>query len=189
MNTVKPKALTNIEEAIKNIAIDYIAHYIKGFHIDEINNIKNSFICLEKERIGEISLDELIHIAYSLRDYLELFKEPFIEYESQIFEWKNDEGVSFRMIINQHKNETTMAFYSDRNTKAKMEFKNPKVRDFYQRLELNQKIERLLKIAQKHTHKRNEILKELSTLFQNRKIKLTQFQEKFNLLKGQDYEC
>lgn len=72
-------------------------------------------------------------------------KEPFIDKNgSRIYEWKDGEGTSFRVVAgNTSKDVSTLetrnsrlsspaeriiTFYSDRNFKQKMKFKNPNLR-------------------------------------------------------------
>ncbi|WP_270975473.1 hypothetical protein [Campylobacter helveticus] len=166
------KNLTLIEaelEFIENAVIDYIKdysfYYIKGFHDERRDKglgAEHIKIHLEKGSEGEISLEELLNLGHSLRTYLKIFKEPFMDTdERKIYEWENDEGVRFRVVsdklsqkivekINQMGgsqlplspfDNTIITFYSDRNLNQKMEFKNPKVREYYANKENFQKSE------------------------------------------------
>lgn len=138
-----------IEEAI----INEVTMYVKGWHNPNTgrgrgsNHIKHH---LEKGSKGEISLEELLNLGNSLREYLKIFKEPFIDKKGgKVFEWENEKRVRFRAVIDNikkdrvssgtdlpsytHSNQQIISFYSDRNFKQ-MEFKNPKVTQYYQSL-------------------------------------------------------
>ncbi|WP_394980627.1 hypothetical protein [uncultured Helicobacter sp.] len=146
-------------EAIEDAVIEYIAMYVKGYH-DFKKDIglgaEHIKLHLEKGSEGEISIEELVNLGNSLRDYLKKFKNPFVDEKgAKIYEWEN-EGVRFRAVVserqvrardttasqahtltNQGTNATSIAdviitFYSDRNLNKKMEFKNPKVEQYYQ---------------------------------------------------------
>ncbi|WP_236096422.1 hypothetical protein [Helicobacter sp. MIT 11-5569] len=146
-------------EAIENAIIDYVIHYVKGFHNPYrdrglgANHIK---LHLEENSEGQITIEELLNLGNSIREYLKAFKEPFIdEKEAKIYEWENDKGIRFRAITDKigekhlknitedyqrggtqlplsPSDEQIITFYSDRNLKDQMEFKNPKVIEYYQ---------------------------------------------------------
>ena len=143
-------------EAIENIIIDYVVHYIKGWHNerrDKGRGAEHIKLHLEKGSEGEINLEELLNLGNSIREYLKLFKEPFDDGRGgKVFEWENDEGVRFRIATDKIKgeglipplspsDEIIITFYSDRNLNEKMEFKNPKVREYYANKENFQKSE------------------------------------------------
>ncbi|ARE81449.1 hypothetical protein CHELV3228_a0076 (plasmid) [Campylobacter helveticus] len=145
-------------EAIENIIIDYVVHYIKGWHNerrDKGRGAEHIKLHLEKGSEGEITLEELLNLGNSIREYLKLFKEPYLEdlnKDGKVFEWENDEGVRFRIATDKIKgeglipplspfDEIIITFYSDRNLNEKMEFKNPKVREYYANKENFQKSE------------------------------------------------
>ncbi|MCR2122582.1 hypothetical protein CUPS3785_05775 [Campylobacter upsaliensis] len=139
-------------EAIENIIIDYVVHYIKGWHNerrDKGRGAEHIKLHLEKGSEGEITLEELLNLGNSIREYLKMFKEPYLEdlnKDGKVFEWENDEGVRFRIATDKIKgeglipplspsDEIIITFYSDRNLNEKMEFKNPKVKEFYENKE------------------------------------------------------
>ena len=137
-------------EAIENIIIDYVVHYIKGWHNerrDKGRGAEHIKLHLEKGSEGEITLEELLNLGNSIREYLKMFKEPFDDGRGgKVFEWENDEGVRFRIATDKIKgeglipplspsDEIIITFYSDRNLNEKMEFKNPKVKEFYENKE------------------------------------------------------
>ncbi|MCR2065010.1 hypothetical protein [Campylobacter helveticus] len=143
-------------EAIENIIIDYVVHYIKGWHNerrDKGRGAEHIKLHLEKGSEGEITLEELLNLGNSIREYLKIFKEPFDDGRGgKVFEWENDEGVRFRIATDKIKgeglipplspsDEIIITFYSDRNLNEKMEFKNPKVREYYGNKENFQKSE------------------------------------------------
>ncbi|WP_270978656.1 hypothetical protein, partial [Campylobacter helveticus] len=124
---------------------------------------------LEKGSEGEINLEELLNLGNSIREYLKIFKEPFDDGRGgKVFEWENDEGVRFRIATDKIKgeglipplspfDEIIITFYSDRNLNEKMEFKNPKVREYYENKEIKQE---QIKTMQEAVKKASQKLKE-----------------------------
>lgn len=135
-------------EAIEDAVIEYIAMYVKGFHLerrDKGRGAEHIKLHLKENSKGEIKLQELLDIGHSLREYLKNFSEPFIDEKgAKIYEWENKEGIRFRTIVDRidgqghtsttfhPSNEQIISFYSDRNFNKQMEFKNPKVTQYYQ---------------------------------------------------------
>lgn len=135
-------------EAIEDAVIEYIAMYVKGWHNvkrDKGAGAEHIKLHLEKGSQGEISIEELVNVGKSLREFLKNFDEPFIDKNgAKVYEWENDGGVRFRVITDKHKGEghsntplspfadVIITFYSDRNLNKQMEFKNPKVEAYYQ---------------------------------------------------------
>ncbi|TNB54311.1 hypothetical protein FDW47_08225 [Campylobacter helveticus] len=163
-------------EAIENIIIDYVVHYIKGWHNERRDKglgAEHIKLHLEKGSEGEITLEELLNLGNSIREYLKLFKEPFVDIEgnktAKLFEWENDEGVRFRIATDKIKgeglpktplspsDEIIITFYSDRNLNEKMEFKNPKVKEYYE---------------SKQTQNEKNLNKDESLSFQTPKLRL-----------------
>lgn len=161
-------------EAIENIIIDYVVHYIKGWHNerrDKGRGAEHIKLHLEKGSEGEINLEELLNLGNSIREYLKIFKEPYLEdlnKDGKVFEWENDEGVRFRIATDKIKgeglipplspfDEIIITFYSDRNLNEKMEFKNPKVREYYENKEIKQE---QIKTMQEAVKKASQKLKE-----------------------------
>ncbi|EAH7567711.1 hypothetical protein EOD82_09085 [Campylobacter jejuni] len=129
---------------------------MKGFHDkrrDKGLGAEHIKIHLEKGSEGEITLDELLNLGNSIREYLKVFKEPFVDIdERKIYEWKNDKEVCFRVVSDKLSQKivekikqmggsqlplspfenTIITFYSDRNLNKAMEFKNPKVKEYYE---------------------------------------------------------
>lgn len=138
-------------EAIENAIIDYVVHYIKGWHNerrDKGRGAEHIKLHLEKGSEGEISLEELLNLGNSIREYLKIFKEPYKDSnDARVYEWENNESVRFRIVTDTnyklikgegHSNtplspsdEIIITFYSDRNLNKQMEFKNPKVAKYY----------------------------------------------------------
>ena len=138
-------------EAIENIIIDYVVHYIKGWHNerrDKGRGAEHIKLHLEKGSEGEINLEELLNLGNSIREYLKIFKEPYKDSnDARVYEWENNESVRFRIVTDTnyklikgegHSNtplspsdEIIITFYSDRNLNKQMEFKNPKVAKYY----------------------------------------------------------
>ncbi|WP_095274527.1 hypothetical protein [Helicobacter sp. 11S03491-1] len=95
--------------------------------------------------IGYITPKEYLNLGNSMREYLKAYQEPFIDKNgNRIYEWHNQEGVRFRVVVgNAGKDVSTpetrnsrlslpaeriITFYSDRNFKRKMKFKNAAVK-------------------------------------------------------------
>ncbi|EAH5676780.1 hypothetical protein CYI61_05720 [Campylobacter upsaliensis] len=151
-------------EAIENAIIDYVVHYVKGWHNerrDKGRGAEHIKLHLEKGSEGEISLEELLNLGNSIREYLKIFKEPFDDGRGgKVFEWENDEGVRFRIATDKIKgeglipplspsDEIIITFYSDRNLNEKMEFKNPKVKEFYENKEKSKNSQNISKLGLK----------------------------------------
>ncbi|MBX7491225.1 hypothetical protein [Helicobacter turcicus] len=134
-------------EVIENAIIDYVVHYVKGWHNtkrDKGRGAEHIKLHLEKGSEGEITIEELLNLGNSLREYLKVFKEPFDDGRGgKVYEWENDEGVRFRIATDKIKgeglipplspsDEQIISFYSDRNLSQRMEFKNPKVKAYYE---------------------------------------------------------
>ncbi|ELY0805327.1 hypothetical protein ACI7RM_001568 [Campylobacter upsaliensis] len=151
-------------EAIENAIIDYVVHYVKGWHNerrDKGRGAEHIRLHLEKGSEGEISLEELLNLGNSIREYLKIFKEPFDDGRGgKVFEWENDEGVRFRIATDKIKgeglipplspsDEIIITFYSDRNLNEKMEFKNPKVKEFYENKEKSKNSQNISKLGLK----------------------------------------
>lgn len=91
---------------------------------------------LEPEAQGAITQNELLNIGKNIREYLQKYKEPFIdEHGGRIYEWANKEGVKFRVVVYEKTDgisashpEAIISFYSNRNLKKPMEFRNPEVK-------------------------------------------------------------
>lgn len=134
-------------EIIENAVIEYIAMYVKGFHInrrDKGRGAEHIKLHLQQGSQGEITIEELVNIGNSIRTYLKNFDEPFVDNNgAKIYEWENDSKVRFRVVtdnmdrqghtsITFHpSNEQIISFYSDRNLNQKMQFKNPEVEAYY----------------------------------------------------------
>ncbi|EAC1840633.1 hypothetical protein MWJ18_001438 [Campylobacter lari] len=143
-----------IEEAI----IDYVVHYVKGWHNtkrDKGRGAEHIKLHLAKESEGEIKIEELLNLGNSIREYLTVFKEPFKDSnDARVYEWEKN-NTRFRLVTDTnykqvikgegHSNtplspsdEIIITFYSDRNLNKRMEFKNPKVKAYYEEKSLKQ---------------------------------------------------
>ena len=125
--------LDNINDAIKyergNIGKG--AKHISIRHLDDEN----------KE--GFVTKEELLNLGENVRKFIKEHKEPFVNKKNaRIYEWEDDKGVRFRLVVG---NETAgtpytdelprpaisndiITFYSDRNLKEPMKFENPKLK-------------------------------------------------------------
>ena len=136
-------------ESIENAIIDYVIHYVKGWHNirrDKGLGAEHIKLHLEPNSEGEISLEELLNLGNSIREYLRVFDEPYLEdlnKNGKVYEWENSEGVRFRLATDKTKweglipplspsDETIITFYSDRNLNERTEFKNPNVAKYYE---------------------------------------------------------
>ena len=137
-------------ELIENAIINEVIYYIKGWHNerrDKGRGAEHIKMHLAKGAEGEITLEELLNLGNSIREYLRIFKEPYLEDENKtgkVYEWQDDKGVRFRVAIDKHKGEglipplspsagVIITFYSDRNLNKQMEFKNPQVAAHYKK--------------------------------------------------------
>ena len=161
-------------EAIEDAVIEYIAMYVKGYH-----NIKRDIglgaehikMHLDKGADGEITLEELLNLGKSMREYLKTFREPFIDDKgAKIYEWENAEKIRFRAVVSKitegylskaHQrggsqpplspsDDIIITFYSDRNLNKQMEFKNPKVEAYYQQQSQEKPLQEKKKIFSKN---------------------------------------
>ncbi|HEF3574942.1 TPA: hypothetical protein R9128_001385, partial [Campylobacter upsaliensis] len=83
---------------------------------------------------GYVTDLEFVNLGKSIREFLKNY-EPFIDTNgARLYEWENKDKVRFRVVVNDvadmDSNPTTateeiITFYSDRNLKEKMNFKNP----------------------------------------------------------------
>ena len=161
-NAKKATALRTDLEIIEDAVIKEVTMYVKGYHDKRrdkglgAEHIK--FKHLENpQKEGYIEIKELLNLGNHIREYLAIFKEPFIDEKgARLYEWENEAGVRFRVVVdnpkssmsscdnctathtltNQGTNATSIAgviitYYSDRNATNKMLYKNPKVQDYY----------------------------------------------------------
>ena len=151
-NEKKSTPINTELEAIDNAIIDYVIHYVKGFHRtrnDRGIGAEHIKIHLEQESEGQITIEELLNLGNSIRAYLKIFKEPFMDEKGgKVFEWENNNRMRFRAVTDKIKgegdnfhstpsDELIITFYSDRNLKERMEFKNPLVKEYYKTKDVN----------------------------------------------------
>ena len=147
-----------LEELIESTIKEAIIMYMKGFHDyrrDKGLGAEHIKIHLEKGSEGEVNIEELLNLGNSLREYINVFEEAFIDKNgAKIYEWKNDKGVRFRAIADKvpesvathlaslNSDTQIISFYSDRNLNQQMEFKNPKVKEYYENKNNTSKVRR-----------------------------------------------
>ncbi|WP_270971895.1 PBECR2 nuclease fold domain-containing protein [Campylobacter upsaliensis] len=122
--TLIKKDLEAVEEAI---ALMQGTRY-KGAKHERIKHLT------DPSKEGYITDLEFVNLGKSIREFLESY-EPFIDKNrARIYEWENKDKVRFGVVVNDvadmDSNPTTateeiITFYSDRNLKEKMKFKNP----------------------------------------------------------------
>ena len=132
--------LEKIEYGIVQCLAQKAILYSKGYHnikADSGFGAEHIKLHLSEEAEGAITIAELLNLGESIREYLKEFKEPFIEPSGRkVYEWQNRQGVRFRTVVGVVKREgpdvplssldgEIITFYSDRNLKEKMQFKNP----------------------------------------------------------------
>ena len=142
---------------VENAVIDTVVMYVKGWHNikrDKGIGAEHLKYHLKQGAIGEVSLEELLNLGRSLRKYMKIFGEPFLEDKNKtgkVFEWQDSDGIRFRVTMDSKRqageeglitplslpNKTIITFYSDRNLNARMVFKNPAVREFYESKKLD----------------------------------------------------
>lgn len=147
-NEKKATPINSELEAIENAIIEYVIHYVKGWHNikrDKGRGAEHIKLHLQQGSEGEITIEELLNLGKSIREYLKIFKEPFLEDENKsgkVYEWQDKNGIRFRVAtdINREEglipplspsDEIIISFYSDRNLNQKMQFKNPEVEAYY----------------------------------------------------------
>ena len=118
------------------------------FKLHKGRGAKHIQIHLDENSEGQITIEELLNLGNSIRTYLSIFKEPFIDNrDAKIYEWQNNNGVRFRAVIAEigggtnlpshtNSNEQIITFYFDRNLKQykgydRMKFQNPQVEKYY----------------------------------------------------------
>lgn len=131
---------------VNDAVIATIVYYIKGYHnrkIDKGVGAQHIKFHLNPTDKGYVSLDELLNLGASLREFSKIFKKPFTDDKGgKIYEWQNNDGVRFRVAIDKVKWEglipplspsdyAIISFYSDRNLKFRMNFKNSAVSEYY----------------------------------------------------------
>lgn len=188
-NEKKATPINSELEAIENAIIEYVIHYVKGWHNikrDKGRGAEHIKLHLQQGSEGEITIEELLNLGKSIREYLKIFKEPFLEDENKsgkVYEWQDKNGIRFRVAtdINREEglipplspsDEIIISFYSDRNLNQKMQFKNPEVEAFYSTYKPNTK-EELQKLVNDLSINLGDIdtskITDMSGLFKNTK--------------------
>ena len=90
---------------VENAVIDTVVMYVKGWHNikrDKGIGAEHLKYHLKQGAIGEVSLEELLNLGRSLRKYMEIFGEPFLEDKTKtgkVFEWQDSDGIRFRVTM------------------------------------------------------------------------------------------
>ena len=143
--TYNGKNTTAIHKDLEKI--DEVIAYSKGNRNKGARHIHLEH-SLDSNQQGYVTPDEVANLGQNLRNYLAKHKKPFIDKNgSRIYEWENEAGVRFRAVVgNTNKagkdpatkaeskdlslpTQRIITFYSDRNAKNKMDFKNPKLQE------------------------------------------------------------
>lgn len=119
-------------------------NFTQGYHLEHSKKGKGSkHIRMQHlkdpNKAGYVTDLELVNLGKDLREFLKL-NEPYLEIqasgqEARIYEWENNNGVRFRLVSKTQDGGTTadshpanaeviITFYSDRNLKNRMKFKN-----------------------------------------------------------------
>ncbi|WP_194145520.1 hypothetical protein, partial [Helicobacter apodemus] len=156
------KGLYNVAYNGKNAArvfkdLEAVENHImlfKGYHHNTKNkgkgakHIKEHFKPFSE---GFVSQEEYLNLGKDLRAYLEKYQEPFMEKDANIYEWFNDKGTKFRLVVSDknsglgHKStppsadDEIITYFSDRFSQKGINFKNPKVQEAYEK-DINKKL-------------------------------------------------
>ena len=92
----------------------------------------------DENKVGYVKDTELLNLGENIRAFIKKYEEPFIDKRgARIYEWQDENGVRFRVVVDNRRgngqtpppaSESIITFYSDRNLKDRMDFKNPKVK-------------------------------------------------------------
>ena len=105
--TYNDKQYTSLKdiELIETAVIDKLIYYVKGYHSRGRDKGYGSnhidFRHLDNpNKEGYIKLEELVNLGNSMRKYIQIFNEPFIDKNNaKIYEWQDDNGVRFRVVV------------------------------------------------------------------------------------------
>lgn len=134
-------------------AVDEAILFEKGFENNRGKGYGAKHILkhtLDENSQGYITKEEILSIGKDLRAFLKN-NEPFIDRNNaRVYEWQNQAGVRFRLIVGDTgkapttmdrmpnalalPNERIITFYSDRNLKERMQFKNPALNDIFYKI-------------------------------------------------------
>ncbi|ELK5620737.1 hypothetical protein Q6T38_001599, partial [Campylobacter upsaliensis] len=177
------KDLEAVDEALKLTQGYHLQHSQKGKGAKHIK-IKH---LTDPSKEGYVTDLEFVNLGKSIREFLKDY-EPFIEkqksgQEARIYEWENKEGIRFRLIskiqgggttANSHlvSAEEIITFYSDRNLKEKMKFKNPLLKDTIAQASMQgEALSKELESKEANTHTLREQTKGLLKPFTHKLIK------------------
>ena len=144
----------NATRVLKDLeAVDEAILFEKGFENNRGKGYGAKHILkhtLDENSQGYITKEEILSIGKDLRAFLKN-NEPFIDRNNaRVYEWQNQAGVRFRLIVGDIgkapttmdrmpnalalPNERIITFYSDRNLKERMQFKNPALNDIFYKI-------------------------------------------------------
>ncbi|HEF3554992.1 TPA: hypothetical protein R9124_001652, partial [Campylobacter upsaliensis] len=137
----------------------------------------------EPSQEGYVTKQEVANLGVNIREYLKNY-EPFIDKNgARLYEWKDENGVKFRAVVNNTQtsggnshlpsaSEEIITFYSDRNLKEKMNFKNPLLKDTIAKSTMQgEALSKELESKEANTHTLREQTKELLKPFTHKLIK------------------
>ncbi|EPW6906568.1 hypothetical protein ACWOXV_001681, partial [Campylobacter upsaliensis] len=137
----------------------------------------------EPSQEGYVTKQEVANLGVNIREYLKNY-EPFIDKNgARLYEWKDENGVKFRAVVNNTQtsggnshlpsaSEEIITFYSDRNLKEKMNFKNPLLKDTIAESTMQgEALSKELESKEANTHTLREQTKELLKPFTHKLIK------------------
>ncbi|EIW9953039.1 DUF3519 domain-containing protein [Campylobacter upsaliensis] len=137
----------------------------------------------EPSQEGYVTKQEVANLGVNIREYLKNY-EPFIDKNgARLYEWKDENGVKFRAVVNNTQtsggnshlpsaSEEIITFYSDRNLKEKMNFKNPLLKDTIAQASMQgEALSKELESKEANTHTLREQTKELLKPFTHKLIK------------------
>ncbi|EAK9972075.1 DUF3519 domain-containing protein, partial [Campylobacter upsaliensis] len=138
---------------------------------------------IEPSQEGYVTKQEVANLGVNIREYLKNY-EPFIDKNgARLYEWKDENGVKFRAVVNNTQtsggnshlpsaSEEIITFYSDRNLKEKMNFKNPLLKDTIAQASMQgEALSKELESKEANTHTLREQTKELLKPFTHKLIK------------------
>ena len=136
---------------------------------------------IDPSKEGYVTDLEFVNLGKSIREFLKNY-EPFIDTNgARLYEWENKDKVRFRVVVNDvadmDSNPTTateeiITFYSDRNLKEKMNFKNPLLKHTIAQASMQgEALSKELESKEANTHTLREQTKELLKPFTHKLIK------------------
>ena len=140
-STQKAEILKDLDNADEILAV-ILKGYQKGQKGKGAEHIRLEHT-LDTTQEGYLTQNEVLNMGVKMREFIEKYGEPFIEtndkgMKSRIYEWEKN-NTRFRIVAGIRAKEGNIApfpladeiitFYSDRNLKEKMNFKNPALKE------------------------------------------------------------